>query len=678
LERILVMFPSFDLTAGISFTTDCNFRLQQQDKSKQGRGAVISFPVNRRSLYIIQRPERTDWQHSISPVKETGDSITLRTLREEKRGAAQNNLTLTIGRLAFSFSWIRIFSYLTCEVSFCNCTTYMLKCSVIIFLVWSGNLFAQNAACIPAITVTASQNNICLGTTVTFHASETNEGTNNVYKWKRNNSNAGVTNNVNYTSADFDDGDLITCEYSCKTLCGADTTVISKPVTMHVIESITPVITIENNDPLICEGELTVFTSQASYGNAVPSYQWKVNGTPVGTNSPDYATTNLSNGSRVECVLTISTAACPGTLRSASSEMNIYVYPMIHPAITITPGKTQICRGEEVTFTAKANGGAAPSFRWEVNGKPSGDVGPAFVSSTLKDGDSVSCTITIDQDSRCHTSTSAPSNKVAIQVRDYPDPTLVIATPAVDVCSGAAINFSATAQHAGAYKLYQWQINGRIAGNSSTFVSTQLVNGDTVSCTLSTNIPGCPITVNVPSNRKVVTVRKSPLITFSPTEVSVMCGAAALVSATVSGNPASVAWQPSAVLVTPQSLISVTVPLVADTLFILTVADINGCATTKELMVRVLHSLQMPSAFTPNKDGKNDVFRIPPGASLRLQEFSVFNRWGHAVFSTSDITKGWNGSYGGMQSETGTYVYFIRGIIQNQVVIIKGTVTLLR
>ncbi|GEO07638.1 gliding motility-associated C-terminal domain-containing protein [Segetibacter aerophilus] len=554
----------------------------------------------------------------------------------------------------------------------------MSKFCVIIFLVLTGNLFAQNNTCIPTVSITASQNNICLGTTVTFHASVTNEGTNNVYKWKRNNANAGVNNNVNYTSADFDDGDLITCEYSCKTLCGVDTTVISKPITMHVIESTKPSITIANDDPLICEGELTVFTSKASYGNAVPTYQWKVNGLPVGSNTPEYATTNLTNGSRVECVLTISSPACPGTLRSASSEMTIYVYPMIHPDITISPSKTQICRGEEVTFTAKANGGAVPSFRWEINGKATGDVGPSLVTSTLKDGDSISCTVTIDQDSRCHTSTSAPSNKVAIQVRDYPDPTLVIAAPTLDVCSGVALNFSANAQNAGDYKLYQWQVNGHAAGNASTFTSTQLANGDTISCVLSTNIPGCSITVNVPSNRKVVTVRKTPVITFSPPEVSVMSGSPAQVAATVSGNPASVAWQPSGILLTPLSLTSLTVPLKADTTFSLTVVDANGCAATKELIVKVLHSFQMPTAFTPNEDGRNDVFRIPPGASLRLQEFSVFDRWGNAVFRTADITKGWNGSYQGRFLDMGAYVYLIKGIIQDKEVVIKGTVALLR
>jgi alkylated DNA repair dioxygenase AlkB len=76
--------PPFDLIAGISFAGDCTFRLRPHDKTKQNRSSVISFPVQRRSLYIIKDSARSEWQHSIAPVKQTRYSITLRTLR--KRG----------------------------------------------------------------------------------------------------------------------------------------------------------------------------------------------------------------------------------------------------------------------------------------------------------------------------------------------------------------------------------------------------------------------------------------------------------------------------------------------------------------------------------------------------------------------------------------------------------------
>jgi alkylated DNA repair dioxygenase AlkB len=73
--------PPFDVIAGISLLSDCNFRLRPQDKAKQTKAFVISFPVTRRSLYIISGVARSNWQHSITPVKQTRYSITLRTLR---------------------------------------------------------------------------------------------------------------------------------------------------------------------------------------------------------------------------------------------------------------------------------------------------------------------------------------------------------------------------------------------------------------------------------------------------------------------------------------------------------------------------------------------------------------------------------------------------------------------
>jgi alkylated DNA repair dioxygenase AlkB len=73
--------PPFNIIAGISLISNCNFRLRPQDKAKQTKAFVISFPVNRRSLYIIQGATRNNWQHSITPVKQTRYSITLRTLK---------------------------------------------------------------------------------------------------------------------------------------------------------------------------------------------------------------------------------------------------------------------------------------------------------------------------------------------------------------------------------------------------------------------------------------------------------------------------------------------------------------------------------------------------------------------------------------------------------------------
>jgi alkylated DNA repair dioxygenase AlkB len=78
--------PPFDVIAGISLKTDCTFKFRPHDKSKQGRGSVRSYPLKRRSVYLMKDEVRSEWEHSTAPVKETRYSITVRTLKNIEQG----------------------------------------------------------------------------------------------------------------------------------------------------------------------------------------------------------------------------------------------------------------------------------------------------------------------------------------------------------------------------------------------------------------------------------------------------------------------------------------------------------------------------------------------------------------------------------------------------------------
>jgi gliding motility-associated-like protein len=66
----------------------------------------------------------------------------------------------------------------------------------------------------------------------------------------------------------------------------------------------------------------------------------------------------------------------------------------------------------------------------------------------------------------------------------------------------------------------------------------------------------------------------------------------------------------------------------------------------------------LPSAFSPNGDGLNDLLRIIyHGSEYKLLHFSVFNRWGEVVFNTRDFSQGWDGSYKGKPCDVGAYFY---------------------
>ena len=74
--------PPFHTIIGISLLSDCLFKFRPYDTAKQSRKSAITIPVMRRSAYLFRDEARSDWEHSIAPVKTRRFSITLRTLKE--------------------------------------------------------------------------------------------------------------------------------------------------------------------------------------------------------------------------------------------------------------------------------------------------------------------------------------------------------------------------------------------------------------------------------------------------------------------------------------------------------------------------------------------------------------------------------------------------------------------
>lgn len=66
--------------------------------------------------------------------------------------------------------------------------------------------------------------------------------------------------------------------------------------------------------------------------------------------------------------------------------------------------------------------------------------------------------------------------------------------------------------------------------------------------------------------------------------------------------------------------------------------------------------LQVPNTFTPNGDGTNDIFKVKDGyQSIVKFHGYIFNRWGKKMFDWTDISQGWDGTYGGKDAPDGVY-----------------------
>ena len=112
------------------------------------------------------------------------------------------------------------------------------------------------------------------------------------------------------------------------------------------------------------------------------------------------------------------------------------------------------------------------------------------------------------------------------------------------------------------------------------------------------------------------------------------------------------------------------------------VRDSAGCADSAFITVRIFKTVPkvfVPSAFTPNGDNKNDIFRPIAVGIDKILYFRVFNRWGQLVFETTENGKGWDGRINGREQKTDVYVWLVEAVdyLGNKY-FDKGTSTLIR
>lgn len=105
----------------------------------------------------------------------------------------------------------------------------------------------------------------------------------------------------------------------------------------------------------------------------------------------------------------------------------------------------------------------------------------------------------------------------------------------------------------------------------------------------------------------------------------------------------------------------------------------NGCIIKDSIDVLVKSTvINMPNAFTPG-DGINGTFKIEKRGIAQLKDFSVYNRWGNKVFSTTDLNQGWDGDFNGKAQPMGVYIYSVEAVTNSgKTIVQRGNVTLVR
>jgi gliding motility-associated-like protein len=105
-----------------------------------------------------------------------------------------------------------------------------------------------------------------------------------------------------------------------------------------------------------------------------------------------------------------------------------------------------------------------------------------------------------------------------------------------------------------------------------------------------------------------------------------------------------------------------------------------GCEDTivKTITIEPDFSVYVPNAFTPNYDGKNELF-YPVTRGAKLLRFMVYDRWGEKLYETTDLGAGWDGTYKGEACKQDVYVWKLNVSGRNgEEKKLSGTVTLFR
>lgn len=231
--------------------------------------------------------------------------------------------------------------------------------------------------------------------------------------------------------------------------------------------------------------------------------------------------------------------------------------------------------------------------------------------------------------------------------------------------------------------LTSWQFNfgnGQTSTQPNNFI-TYNTTGDYTIQLIASNKLGCSDT----TTRRIYV---SPLPTVSPVQdpLTIVVETGINLNMNYTGNIVSYNWSPA----TSLSCTNCPTPFASPqftTRYTVKVEDSYGCRNSGSITVVVVcndKNFFIPNTFSPNGDGKNEVF-YPRGTGVfRIKSMTVFNRWGEIVFDRKDFavndpSQGWNGTFKGQKASADVYVYMIEILCDNNAVVpVKGNVTLLR
>lgn len=395
-------------------------------------------------------------------------------------------------------------------------------------------------------------------------------------------------------------------------------------------------------------------TLSAKSANA-SSYVWDFGDGSIISTTDSFATHEYLTPGTYTTGLMINDAG--GCSAAAGPNDKITVRPK--PVISLSPAEPLICKGKSVSL----NAGGGNSYLWS----PAGGLSNTAISSPVASPDiTTTYALRITDNFGCKNTGSVTVTVV--------QPVTVTVNADTGVCQGDPVYL-----HASGASLYSWINNTE--GLSDTQIADPVA---TPAVTTRYTITGSdPYKCFTDIKEVNITVFPLPTV-YAGEDVEVWAGETVQLNAAGSNDVIRWNWTPADYLDCSNCAAPLCLPL-AQTLYTVNVKNQYGCGASDIILVKVRceeAKVAIPNAFTPNGDGRNDVFMVK-GISI-IKHMVIYGRWGEKVFERNNFIAGdrslcWNGTLNGQPAPTGTYVYFVEmqcpsgGLFTR-----KGTVVLIR
>ena len=506
---------------------------------------------------------------------------------------------------------------------------------------------------IPTVTITASDDTICLGDLLTFTALPAGLDS---FVFSVNKTVVQVDSTNVYATTGITDGDTVTVvvvDMGCVSI-GAQV----GPITVISGPSIT--VTSDDVDSTICLGDsISFIASPGGYMN----YEFFVDAVSVQSGiDTTYSTTTLADGAVVTVVA--SDLACPGPVATATA---ITVNSI--PATTLSSTTDSICNGGTITFTATSSG--FDNYEFFANGisVQNGSVN-SYVSSTLSDGDLITVIPTY---LGC---IGSITDSIAVAVNPIPyvsflSDTVCFEWPSQFVVDSASSNIVN----------YVWNYGDGTTGGVPTVTYDSA--GTYVVTLIVTDANGCSDTVTGIG-------QVNPLPTANATAIPTLTTILnPVIAFTDSSSPPSPAVISNWIWTFGDGNSDSTqnpVHTYTDTgVYIIGLTVINefGCEDNDAVAVEIEpeFTFHVPNAFSPNQDDINETF-IPKGIGLETDfVMYIYDRWGDLIFESTSLDEPWNGkaNNGKDLAQQDVYIWIVEAKDHNQAKHkFVGQVTLIR